>query len=529
MFATAASLRGNLNYPTQPLYHAWLQMLLNMDRNTLWGAAGGIVFEHERSWDVRDRFESVERISLETLDSAARTLSGGSEGVTVFNPLNWERKSPIRLPSAVGAKFQTIPGCNEFLCQLDLPSMSASGFKPVSKVSVAPSTIALPSVIETHHYRIRIDTATGALLSLRLKSSDYEILGGFANVIVAERPRKPVSPGDQMVERPDRDRLTDSNATLPKITVSTGPLATVVEAESAFIGGGTLRRQMIFYHEYPRIEFETELNDIPDGTVVVVEFPLAGAVNEVRRGVPYGFSHAVWAGTNAVLNGVARGITPAVRWSHYQMDGRGIALLDQGLSGREINGNTPVIYLLNAVEKYRGYPNAWLSGAGQHVLRYALIAHKGEFADARIPQAAWEFAQPPLLVNGGSVSKPVSFVQTSDNVIVEALRREGGEIELRLAECLGRAGNASVMLNLPHLNAALTDMLGGNRQPLRGGPSYKIPVRPQQIVTMRFKTKSAAAEVKALTEWDELVPASKREALRRYLPDKKGHPPTGGQ
>ena len=44
MFATAASLRGNFDYPAQPLYHAWLQMLLNMDRNTLWGAGGGMVY-----------------------------------------------------------------------------------------------------------------------------------------------------------------------------------------------------------------------------------------------------------------------------------------------------------------------------------------------------------------------------------------------------------------------------------------------------------------------------------------------------
>ena len=529
MFATAASLRGSFDYPVQPLYHAWLEMLLNMDRNTLWGAAGGMVFESERSWDVRDRFESVERISRDALAGAARMLASGSEGVTVFNPLNWKRKSPIRLSSAIGSKCQALPGCNEVLCQLDLPPVSASGFKPTAKTPAVPKAIALPPVIETRHYRVRLDPATGALLSLQLKSSDREILGGPANVIVAERPKQPVSPGDSMVERPARERLTDSSATASKLTVSTGPLATVVEAESAFIGGGTLRRQMIFYHDHPRIEFETELNDIPDGTVVVAEFALASKVREVRRSVPYGFSHAAWAGTNAALPGVAKGITPAVRWSHYQMDGCGVALLDQGLSGREINGNTPIIYLLNAVEKYRGYPNAWLSGAGRHVLRYALVAHPGDFANARIPQAAWEFSQPPLVVKGGRASKPVSFVQTSDNVIVEALRREGGEIELRLAECFGRAGNASVTLNLPHLDAALTDLLGGNRQPLRGGPGYEFAVRPQQIVTLRFKTKSATAEVKALTDWDELVPVSKREALRRYLPEVKGHPPAGGQ
>jgi hypothetical protein len=80
-------------------------------------------------------------------------------------------------------------------------------------------------------------------------------------------------------------------------------------------------------------------------------------------------------------------------------------------------------------------------------------------------------------------------------------------------------------MRLPHRDAALTDMLGGHRQPLRGGPSYEFPVRPQQIVTMRFKTANVAPAVKPLTEWDEFVPEKKREALRRYQPDVKGHPP----
>ncbi|MCX6909825.1 MAG: hypothetical protein NTY01_17535 [Verrucomicrobia bacterium] len=62
-----------------------------------------------------------------------------------------------------------------------------------------------------------------------------------------------------------------------------------------------------------------------------------------------------------------------------------------------------------------------------------------------------------------------------------------------------------------------------------GGPNYKFPVRPQQIVTMRFKTTDAVPAVKPLTEWNELMPEKKREALRRYLPDVKGHLPAGGQ
>ena len=514
MLATAASLQGRFDYPAQDLHHAWLLTCLNMDRNTLWGAAGGMVFEHEHSWDARDRFEASEELSGRTLRRAAESAGVGSDGVLAFNPLNWPRNDPVRLAEPVGPVCQSLPGRDEVLGRLDLPPTGIAAVEP--KAAVAPTTIALPPVIETAHYRARIDAATGSLASLVLKPGGQEVLGGPANVIVAEYwEAKFWDAGNMMGDRAERKRLADSSGSPSQLTVTTGPLATVVAAESAFVGGGKLRRTTFFYHDSPRIEFETELHDLPDATVVVAEFPLGAPVSETRRGIPYGFSRA------------ANGITPAVRWSHYQMAGAGVALLDQGLAGRELVGNTPLLFLYNAVDKYCGHPNAWLSGAGRHVLRYALLAHAGDFATARIPQAAWEFNNPPIVVKGCVPAKPVSFLQTSGNVVVEALRREEHEIEVRLAECLGRAGTATVTLNLPHRDAALTDLLGGDRQPLPGGPNYEFPVRPQQIVTMRFKTADAAPTVKPLTEWDALVPEKKREALRRYQADVKGHPPAG--
>ena len=69
------------------------------------------------------------------------------------------------------------------------------------------------------------------------------------------------------------------------------------------------------------------------------------------------------------------------------------------------------------------------------------------------------------------------------------------EIELRLAECLGVAGTAEVTLNLPHRGAELTDLVGGRREPLSGGPTYRFPVRPQQIVTLRFRVRNKLAEL----------------------------------
>ena len=65
------------------------------------------------------------------------------------------------------------------------------------------------------------------------------------------------------------------------------------------------------------------------------------------------------------------------------MAGAGVALLDQGLTGREITGNTPIIYLYNANDTYRGHPNSWLSGEGRHVLRYALVPARRRFHQRR--------------------------------------------------------------------------------------------------------------------------------------------------
>ncbi len=526
MLATVASLNADFSYPAQPLYHAWLEMLLNIDRNTLWGAAGGMVFEHEKSWDARDRFESVENISGSTASAALRKMAGEGRSVALFNPLNWARRDPLLLDLPEGASLTDVrcqaDGEGRTLCSVTLPSTGILTLETSAETVVAPRRVELPAVIETAHYRVRIDPNSGALSSLKLKPSGREILAGPV-LLVAEQA------GDfhDTPRRDHRKRLADSSRFKPTITVSDGPLATVVNVESAFYGGAS-RQKLQFYKDFPRIDFDVELNDIPDKTVVVAEFPLAQPIQETRRGIPYGFSHGAWAAKNSNLAGFADGIVAAIRWSHYQSAQGGVAILDRGLPGRELTGQTPVLFLLNAQDIYMGYPCAWLSGRGRHNLSFALVAHDGDWREARIPQMAWEFNSPPIMVANAAKAAPRSFLQTSDNVIVEAMRREGEEIELRMAECLGVSGAAEVTLNLPHRGTVSTDLVGSHREALDGGPGYRFPVRPQQIVTIRCRTDSAAPEIKALTDWEPLVPPAKHAALHTKL-NKKGHPPAGGQ
>jgi alpha-mannosidase len=531
--STVASLEHGFAYPAQDLYESWILMLLSMDRNTLWGSAGGMVFEDEISWDVRDRLAYVEEGNRHVLAAALNEISPAGDEIALFNPLNWERHDPVFLELPAGTKprkglCQVSPD-GRTLCTASLPSVGVTELALQSSPPPQSRKIALPQTIETRNYSARIDWKTGALVSLKLKPSGREVLGGPANVIVAENPKPQKNDyGDFMSWRPDRKRLASSSDFPPTIAVSKGPLATIVEITAKFYGEGLSRRVMRFYEDYPRIDFETEVQDIPDITVVVAEFPLAEEINEVRRGIPGGFSHGAWSKPNPDLAGWTKGIVPTVRWIDYGLaGGGGVAILDRGFTGRELNEKTPIIYLLNAVDKYYGYPNAWLSGKGKHLSEYALYAHDAEWAESRIPQMSWEYNCPPLLATGRSASSAKSFVQTSDNMIMEVLRREGNEIEMRLIECRGVAGTAEVTLNLPHQGAALTNMRGKNPQALEGsGPRYTFPVRPQQIVTIRFGAASSVGEIDPVTSWDKFVPPPKRVALHTYRP-LKGHPPRG--
>jgi alpha-mannosidase len=530
--ATLASLKGRYRYPSQELYEAWIQMLLNMDRNTLWGSAGGMVFVSDKSWDVRDRMTSVERTNVRVQAEAMRALSSEGEAAAVFNPLNWKRNDPflLQLPegqTVEGAECQLAPG-GKTLCQIELPSVGIAGLKLVFSPRAEPHHIDLPESIETTYYQARIDPSTGALTSLKVKPSGREFLGSPANVIVVEKPKTQRSDqGDFMVPRPERTRLASSSQYKPSITVTRGPAATTVEIESDFYGGGPCRRTIRLYQNHPRIDFDTELTNIPNHTVVVAEFPFADEVAEIRRGIPNGFSHGAWSKPNANLHGWTKGIVPALRWSDYSFSqGGGVALLDRGLSGREINGKTPIIYLLNATDKYRGYPNSWLSGKGNHHLSYALIAREGDWNQSGIPHAAREYNLQPVFLGGTGRVAPRSFLQTSENMILQAVRREGKEIEIRMIECLGAPGMAEATINFPHGRASLTDLVGKRRKALRGGPTYRFPIRAQQIVTIRLAAGSVIPSVKPMERWDPLVPKSKLKALHTYG-NYKGHPPAG--
>lgn len=545
MLAAAASLKSNYAYPSQDLYNCWIDLAVNMDRNALWGSAGGKVFRDAQSWDAEDRYTSVREITSKCIAEALNSLAGQGDNLAVFNPLDWERNDPVEfsLPAGKRVSGLTCEGRlddrSKMICFPQLPSAGLLSLPVENGAAELPRRIDLKDRVETSHYVAGISNKTGALTSLKLKARGREILGGPANVVFAESVAGALKadPGDFMLPRPERRVLETSSHYPARLRAFRGPLATTVIAQSSFYGGSKLERLIRFYHDFPRIDFETRLDLHASEVLITVDFPLSADVVERTRGIPYGFASIDPAHPfrplkeyevgEAQAHGFSDAILPAVRWSHYQLTGGfGAALLTHGLTAHELNGRTVTLGLFNAHARYNGWPNELMAGQGMHTFRYALVPHRGPWSGARIPQMAWEF-------NGPVFTRPASrpairerFLETSDNIIVGALRREKRHIELRFYESKGEAGNAQFTLLLPHHNAALTNMMGEHPVALGGGPNYNIPVKPQQIITVRFEVDSAVAAPELVAAWDSLVPAGKKLDLSRRLL-LKGHPPFG--
>ena len=531
--SAAASLENSFQYPGKDIYHCWVLMFLNMDRDTLWGGAADVVYESKDSWDVRDRFQWIETKANETVQAAGKSFGPEGREIALFNSLNWARQSPcaLNLPanhSLAGIACEQLSN-GRVLAMPNLAPMSINTWSldPLPPQSPKPIERRTP-IFETAFYILTMDPATGGIASLKLKPDRRELLGGPANIIFAERPlKRPDEPGDHMPPTSEQRILGTSSDQPSLITASRGPISTVIEVTGTF-QGSRLTRSIRLYHDHPRIDFETELNNVPDYTVVYAAFPLAQDITEVRRGIPYGFSHGAWSTPNPALHGWTRGILPAVRWIDFQMDGVGsFTLLNRGLCGHELNGRTPLIYLMNSEEKYWAYPSPWTSGRGKHAVEYALFPHEADWRSSGIPQQAWEYNQEPVVVwNRGKLTAG-PFLETSENAIVESMRRIDDAVEVRLVECFGIAGEIEVALHLPHTDFALTDFTGKVIAKQPKAERYRIAVRAQQIVTMRFGTENRVDVPEVIASWDQFVPAEKREALYAHHPELMGHPPFG--
>lgn len=527
MLATISSLNEIMDYPARELYHAWLQLHLNTDRNTIWGAAGGMVFQSQKSWDVNDRFNWI--------NTAANSINSkilgaeGSEYLNWFNPVNWERKDPqiVDIPrgkTLEGVQVQKVG--EQILFIQHMQSTAMGSVKLSDKEPEKSKNIGLPETIKNKYYEITIDRNTGEIKNITSAKTGKTILAGGGNVIIAEQHPEKKYLYHEIPERENRVETASTRNKPANISVIKGSVATIVEITKNLFGKNDVKQIVKIYENYPRIDFDLYLEDIPDKTVVSAEFPLKPEIKQIRRGIPYGFAAGSWPESTGSLCSNVRGINPAIRWSDYDFgNNTGFAVLDRGVTGREHVGNNPRLLLMASADSYFSYESNWLSGKGKHHFQYAIVGYDSYEMQKNIPRLAWEYNNPPIYGISNSNRSEEPFFTSSDNIILHSCQRINDELELRFAESQGKRGLAEFNINLSGTKARITNFLGEGNESIRKESVFSVPVNPQQIITLRFKTKDSVQKIVPLTDWTPLVPMSKRAYLNKYDKSYVGHPP----
>jgi alpha-mannosidase len=370
------------------------------------------------------------------------------------------------------------------------------------------STPTESGVLENDRYRLSLDTTTGAMTSLRVKSKsgDWEVLGGRGNVVARQQDRgdlwepfKGLDGGSriamttkQPVPKRGEAVFSDEGQAQPG-TWRNGPVFSELQVTRPF-GTGRFATTVRLYHALRRIEVTTRLVNQEKYVRYQVLFPTTIAGGKNAHEIPFG----------AIERPEAVEF-PAQNWVDYGDGRHGLALLNIGLPGNLVTDGTMMISLLRAhgLGAYGfggGYEPGMSSDTGfqlgqERAMRYALVPHAGDWREAGIFRDGLEFNCPlicrAVLPHAGPLPGRWGLLEISNpNVVVSALKpaRDGAAV-LRVYEAAGRpASGVKIAMHAKVVSARTANLLEDPQRELNvDGDAVTIDLRPFQIQTILLR------------------------------------------
>jgi alpha-mannosidase len=197
---------------------------------------------------------------------------------------------------------------------------------------------------------------------------------------------------------------------------------------------------------------------------------------------------------------------PAQNWIDYSDGSHGVTLLNQGMPGNNVADGTLMLSLLRSsrIQSYGiggGFEgqgsDSGLELGQERTLHYALVAHGGDWRQARAYRAGLEFNN-PLLVrkttsHKGSLPHRWGLLEVSPpNVVLSALRvaRDGATV-IRVYEASGEATSATINLNAKVVSANEANLMedSGPKVSLQKN-ALRFDLHPFEIKTFKIKLRT---------------------------------------
>jgi alpha-mannosidase len=463
-----SSAGGAYQYPAGELEALWKLVLLNQFHDILPGSSITLVYD-----DAAKHYAEIEQRGSTLREAAAKALLGAGAGPAVVNTIGFARGEVVTLPG-------------DELALAEAPSYGVGRVVETPPDVVSVTEVGKHVVLENAHLRAEL-APEGTVVSLVEKHTGRESLAGPANLLKLYEDR----PGNWDAWDVDPFHL-ETERDCPPAESMRVTLRSPLRAEVAFerkVGAKSRMTQVVRLDAAARrLEFHADVDWHEDHKFLKAVFPLNVRAMHATYEMQFGnVERPTHFNTSFDL---ARYEVPGHKWADLSEHGFGVALLSESKYGFSAYDNALRISLLRAPKSPD--PQADM---GRHRFAYALYPHAGGWREGGVVAEGFRFNVPLLVVPGAPApAEPRSFASVDDpNLVLDTIKRaeDGDGIVLRLYECHGARGAATVRLDVPVKSAALVNVLEEDLKDAGAatvsGNTIEVPYAPYKVITLRVR------------------------------------------
>ncbi|OPZ86769.1 MAG: Mannosylglycerate hydrolase [bacterium ADurb.Bin429] len=506
-FLAALHPAGAAAYPAEVLARAWKLVLLNQFHDILPGSSIGWVYEDSQR-QYAEVHEAGDAIIADATSAFAQQIhtDGMTHPVLIWNTLSFARSGMVSIPWKGSAKvvaqapkgelyrtqLSEEDGQRRLLVEVtDAPSMGYTVYdirRGRFAEDIGDVATATPTALENGLVRVTLD-ARGGVTSFFDKQAEREIIApGMAGNLFKLLNDHPTNWDaweiDPFAEEVTTDLLGEATITVTE----NGPLRASVKVERALTPRATLTQYIRLETNSRRLDFETIIDWREEHALLKVAFPVA--VHSVRATYEIQYGHVERPTHRNTSWDIARFEVPAHKWADLSESDYGVALLNDGKYGYDVQGSVLRLTLLRAPKSPD--PDADM---GVHRFTYSLLPHRGDVVNSGVPLAGYDLNVPlrvsPLPVREGVLAQAHSYFRLDKhNLLIESVKRaeDGDGLIVRLYEAYRRRGVARLITNGLCSRVTRTDLLERDQEelPVQGG-AVELPFRPFEIITLRLR------------------------------------------
>ena len=460
-------------YPKKDLYDSWQIVLLNQFHDIIPGSSIEEVYD-DSDVQYAEVIAQNEKSSGEAISSLAANVD--QAGVFVYNPTGMVQSGIVEVD---GIKYFAE----------DVP---AYGWKVIAENAASDACEDTGLYISTGHmenafFAIDLDEK-GTFTRIYDKRNEREVLteGARGNVFQAFDDHPPIYDNWELSVYHKEIMWEIDNVDSIEVIEKTAVSASL-KIVRKFLSS-TITQIITIYKDIPRIDFDTQADWHEHHIFVKVAFPVDILSDKATYEIQYG---AVERPTHFNTSwDSAKFEVCAHKWADFAEAGYGVALMNDCKYGYDIHDGVMCLSLIKCGTNPN--PNA---DQGEHIFKYSLMPHSGDWREAQIVKEAFALNCPLIgakTAGEGQLSANYSFANVNTpNVIISSIKEacDGEDIIVRAYEAHGMRTKTALNFGFNVAAASEVDMLeeAVYEELSVANNGFTTIFKPYEIKTFRIK------------------------------------------